>query len=778
MRFLSFLLGKMYKKESYIKLVGYFLVFNIVVTGILTALLYSFSYNRLESEILESNKNMLSQLKGGTDVILRQIDEFLIQITMDTTVANFLEFRQKGDYETQLKITNRLYNFIISNNYVDSIRVYFYKQDKILAVESGIVSMEDFEDRELISLIKSRNVTNGWVPVRKVYSKEKNVNKDVISVVKPIPLVSAAPEAAIIVNIKDQYIKNLIRSIGSVKTGSIFIVNDKGDILSQVNGNGGDENPAARDFLYEALRKGQGQYSHEANGKKNLISHIQSDMYEWRYINIYPYSAITDKIAFIQRYFAVIFSTNSLLGILLSLFFVGKINKPILSIANMLNMNGSYFQGGNIYSSIEKNIYKLIESKDELQNTIEKNQPILINNFIQSLLYGSAGSRMEILDTLGYYNIDINRSTYFSVCAFTIDGYSDYREKYSQNQKNMLDIYLKARLQDEADRNITVLAVNNHLNQLVAIVNFDADGYEKDINDKNREIAMGLHRSITENMSFTVSAGVGNVCNDISLIHQSYDEAVECLQYTVILGNNKVIQYRDLDKFKKNRSGYPFKLGQELLTSLSQGNMDAVEAKLNEIFAYAVEDKGMPYEYNSYILIQLLCSTLTYIYETGMDVEKIFRNRNVFEDILILNTVEERYQWFKGIYDRVVKHMASKREHANRDIVDALQVYIKENYVQELTLTALGERFYLSGQYLSRVFKEITGQPLKRYISDCRIEKAKEFLKNPDYSIEAVSKKVGYDNVRSFMKTFKKFVGMSPGDYRRQLAGSNNIRQM
>jgi len=85
--FLSSLLRRMQKKESYIKLAGYFLVFNIIVTGILTIMLYAFSYKKPENEILESSSNMLIQLKSGIDVILGQIDGFLNQVTMDNTVA-------------------------------------------------------------------------------------------------------------------------------------------------------------------------------------------------------------------------------------------------------------------------------------------------------------------------------------------------------------------------------------------------------------------------------------------------------------------------------------------------------------------------------------------------------------------------------------------------------------------------------------------------------------------------------------------------------------------
>jgi len=88
-------------------------------------------------------------------------------------------------------------------------------------------------------------------------------------------------------------------------------------------------------------------------------------------------------------------------------------------------------------------------------------------------------------------------------------------------------------------------------------------------------------------------------------------------------------------------------------------------------------------------------------------------------------------------------------------------------------LAVLSEKFYLSGPYLSKIFKEVTGESIKRYINNYRIEKAKEFLRNSNYNIETISRKVGYDNVRSFMKTFRNYVGMSPCDYRKMLVVSN-----
>jgi len=275
-----------------------------------------------------------------------------------------MEYREKKNYEMQLKIANKLYDFTILNNYVDSIRIYFCKHGKILAVESGFWNIEDFEDREIINMISSGNIKYGWIPVRKIFSEERNISKDVITVIKPIPLISIQPEVVIIINIKEHYIKNLVQSVCSATLGSVYIVNNDGDVLSQVNNSQPYIFHEVQGYFKNMLKDKQGQYRDVIDGEKYLISHVQSDMHEWKYINIYPYSVITSKIAFIQKYFVVIFSINMLIGLLISLILAGKINKPILSIANLLNRNNDIFDEGDIYSSIEKNIYWLIETND------------------------------------------------------------------------------------------------------------------------------------------------------------------------------------------------------------------------------------------------------------------------------------------------------------------------------------------------------------------------------------------------------------------------------
>ena len=78
---------------------------------------------------------------------------------------------------------------------------------------------------------------------------------------------------------------------------------------------------------------------------------------------------------------------------------------------------------------------------------------------------------------------------------------------------------------------------------------------------------------------------------------------------------------------------------------------------------------------------------------------------------------------------------------------------------------------YLSADHLARVFKKETGETLVKYITDKRINAAKEMLSDTKTPISQVASEVGYDNYSYFTKIFKEKTGCSPGDYRKHHAG-------
>lgn len=105
----------------------------------------------------------------------------------------------------------------------------------------------------------------------------------------------------------------------------------------------------------------------------------------------------------------------------------------------------------------------------------------------------------------------------------------------------------------------------------------------------------------------------------------------------------------------------------------------------------------------------------------------------------------------------------------NTAVVDYLKDYINKNYSLDFSLDDLAALVYMNPCYLSRLFKKITGTTIVKYITDVRIEHAYEFLKNPEYKLKDIYKKVGYSSPKYFNKVFKQKSGITPMQYRRNI---------
>jgi len=104
--------------------------------------------------------------------------------------------------------------------------------------------------------------------------------------------------------------------------------------------------------------------------------------------------------------------------------------------------------------------------------------------------------------------------------------------------------------------------------------------------------------------------------------------------------------------------------------------------------------------------------------------------------------------------------------------------YLNENYEQKISLEQIAHNMYLSPVYISKIFKEETGESPINYLIKIRLERAKEILlEDDDKSIKSIANNVGYDDVYHFSKLFKKYYGISPLYYKKRAMCKNACNQ-
>ncbi len=109
------------------------------------------------------------------------------------------------------------------------------------------------------------------------------------------------------------------------------------------------------------------------------------------------------------------------------------------------------------------------------------------------------------------------------------------------------------------------------------------------------------------------------------------------------------------------------------------------------------------------------------------------------------------------------RHAQEKIPPQLRDII----LYINEHYYQEISLAYLSDTFAISKYHLCRCFKKYTGNTINEYITQLRIEQAKELLRTTSLSAYQIGAIVGIEDENYFYRLFKKHVGISPHKYRK-----------
>ena len=130
----------------------------------------------------------------------------------------------------------------------------------------------------------------------------------------------------------------------------------------------------------------------------------------------------------------------------------------------------------------------------------------------------------------------------------------------------------------------------------------------------------------------------------------------------------------------------------------------------------------------------------------------------------------EFMDWLLALHERINSRFDTNK---NQQKIKRAIEYIQENYDKDLNMAVVSNHISMNYSLFSSLFKEFTGSNFVNYLKAIRMEKAKELLAETDLRIVEISAKIGYDNEKHFMKTFKASCGVSPSEYRKNAQRQN-----
>ena len=305
---------------------------------------------------------------------------------------------------------------------------------------------------------------------------------------------------------------------------------------------------------------------------------------------------------------------------------------------------------------------------------------------------------------------------------------------------------------------MTAFEDNGHI-----IIHLFGKPFEKHLftNEKLQDFCVGISDVLKDKCRFFIS--IGKKVQGLANIHESYITAVLNMQKAFFRNSGCMIGYQE-------NKDPPFKFDDQLLQSFK--NLITKENQEQTIFFIKRITSDLKRSENTLVnnskdfYFRLLLELRKEARQQGFELmdDRVEENR-LWEHFLSFDTLARMEEFFIENMNTYFKKLEEK--NANPGVVNNIIKYVKNNYHDEsLSINKISENTHLAPTYLCYLFKEKTGTTLNRYITEYRMEKAKEMLMDKELKISDIAEMVGCSGGSYFTKLFRKATSLTPTEYR------------
>jgi len=287
-------------------------------------------------------------------------------------------------------------------------------------------------------------------------------------------------------------------------------------------------------------------------------------------------------------------------------------------------------------------------------------------------------------------------------------------------------------------------------------------------NKKEKELTFekdvyGIVKEFTEKMStaFNVACvvSIGDIVCSYDTISKSYHDAINVLQYSIVLRNSSVLIAKE---YRKRNDRYKItQYHKEVLSAnIMSGNINGTIDVLNELYDINMDEKKLSVEMIKCFLMEILG-----VYEDICRNKDIDIRENIIFELFGNRRIDDTKKFFEKLTVEICDKINETKQANHEELVEKIKLYIDNFYMDHnINVYAISSAFGLSRAYVSKIFKEYAGDSILESIHKRRIEQAVVLL-GEGASVNEVAEKVGYVNSSVFIRTFKKYKGVTPSQF-------------
>ncbi|OXM85747.1 helix-turn-helix domain-containing protein [Paenibacillus rigui] len=743
----------------------------LLVPIVVSAFIYTATWHVVESEVNRANESLLRQMEQAIDGNLSGIERLSVEMALSKRLAGFIGTAKPltdNDYYDIVSIAADLRLYQLANDYIEQIYVYYKNSDTVISTRERIDSRGLFDrirERDDMSYEQWQTFFNKryiqeYAPVT---LRENGEAVKAVMYAKSILLDNPEqPGAVILFMIKNS---KLLESISSANQTSVAVLDKDNRLIAST---GIEQLP---DFLAQAKFTGTNGLFYAGQAEQEVaVSYTTSEKTGWKYVSMIPAEMFDEKMKYVKKLIYISLTVSLLVGGLVTFLFLRRNYNPIHTLIRSLSTKSgiTFEKGSNEYGYLQAALNNTLDEKEKAGQRLEQHRDAIRSHFLQDLLKGRIEPKVPLHELFQSHNIRLLTSE-FAVLLFHIDHHGKFHASdFIEPQKVKLVHFIIMNVAEEVAGSRHQAMTTEIDGQQACIINFNE---EYEAGQLNR-IAEQVKSFVADHYHIHLTVAISRVHQGLGGISTAYQESLAALEYRLVKERGEIIRYEDLPGAGtvrgSNRYFYPVHMEQQLINFIKTGDYENSRAAVDEIVETNIADATLSVPLAKCLMFDLIITMLKTLDEISSSDKRDFIDMmNPVDRLTACQTINEMREQIGAVLQQVCASIQDDRKQGHNQLSQQVMAYVKEHYSSEnLNITMIGEAFRLTPPYLSKQFKAQTGEALLEYISRTRIEEAKRLLADQSSPIAEIARKVGYSDINTFNRLFKKYEGITPGKYK------------
>ena len=265
--------------------------------------------------------------------------------------------------------------------------------------------------------------------------------------------------------------------------------------------------------------------------------------------------------------------------------------------------------------------------------------------------------------------------------------------------------------------------------------------------------------------------GIGKPVNRLRELPTSFEQASHAFAHRYLVQDSRILDSGHMTEEAQKEDNFDIKEVNpkqidrtRIQEFLKQGDREEVVYFVEEFFRDLSNKALQSNIFRQYITMDVYFCVADFLESLQTDTQEL---ETPNQDEKTLQDSDSAIHYITRILQKALAVRDKAASSRYDDVVEQVMKYIDENYAdEELSLNLLASHVNFSPNHLSMIFSQQTGQSFIKYLTDYRMNKAKELLRCTGKRSSLISQEVGYKDPHYFSYLFKKTQGMTPTQYR------------